>query len=129
MQGKTTRRQFLTGAMGLGLAGVAMPGMEMVPAVRVLGDTEALVPGDFIRVVWPWTLDPKRASVVHVANGEESTPMPVPEPTGLVFPRVDIPAIPPDGRLRAGRHEFFLAFEGRYLYLGGFDVRRFRFGC
>ena len=129
METRTTRRQFLTGLASLGALGSVLPALDLVPSLKVLGDTESLAPGDHIRVVWPWTMDSARAQVIHVVNGDVSDPMPVPAATGVFLPHVEIVAIPPDGRLRSGRHEFFLTFEGQHLYLGGFDVRRFHFGC
>ena len=66
--------------------------------------------------------------IVHVVDRNEVATAEAPEPSGLFSQVMEVRAFPPDGRLRPGRHDFYLETHGRRLWLGGYDVARFRFG-
>ena len=125
---KWSRRELLTGLVGAAASVVALPGTARARGIRVMGRAGDLVPGQVIRVVWPPDQDAAGAYIVHVVDRHEVGTAAAPEPSGLFTQVMEVQAFPPDGRLRPGRHDFYLETHGRRLWLGGYDVARFRFG-
>ena len=117
------RRAFLASMGVTGLAFVAGPLRALAGVPRRSGGRD-LVPGQVVRVPWPGA-----ATVVVHAHGRTETRVAAPAPSGLLMPRIDVVAMPPDGRLPAGRHDFFLEGPDGRAWLGGYDVAPFRFGC
>lgn len=122
------RRVFL--ASSLGAAAAFAAGLPAVAAPVARGRRD-LAPGEVVRVEWPRWLDSSSARLVHELDGRVLSRTPVPPARGILLPRIEVVAMPADGRMRAGRHDFFLEVEGSgtRLWLGGFGVARFRFGC
>jgi hypothetical protein len=123
----TDRRRFLAEILASGAALAVSPlGSRASPQVR--DGVRERVPGEIVTVAWPRSLDGRDAEVVMVRGGREVERNPVPRPRGLLFQRIDVVLMPSDGRLRPGRHDFFVECEGRRVALGGFSVQGFRFG-
>ena len=117
------RRDFLASLGVTGLAFAAGP-MRAFASGRPSAGGHDLVPGQVVRVPWPGPA----TTLVH-AHGRTEARVPAPARRGLLMPRIDVVAIPPDGRLPAGRHDFFLEGPDGRAWLGGYDVAPFRFGC
>jgi hypothetical protein len=119
-----TRREFLV------VAGATAA--SLVPAVALAASHRGrdLVPGQVVRVRWPLLVPPDRATVVHELDGRVLSRRPAGRPRGFLQPRFEVAAMPADGRMRPGRHDFYLEVPGRpRVWIGGFPVARFRFGC
>ena len=125
---RSTRREFLAGAAVA--AGAIVAGASPADASpRPASSARDLVPGQTVRVSWPWGLGSAGVEVVH-RHGTRETRTPAPVPSGILLRRIEVVAMPFAGRMRAGRHDFFLEVPGRgRLWLGGFGVSLFRFGC
>ncbi len=117
------RRDFLASLGVTGLAFAAGP-LRALARGRPRSGGRDLVPGQVVRVPWPG-----RATILVHAYGSTETRVPAPAPVGVLMPRIDVVAMPPDGRLPAGRHDFFLEGPDGRAWLGGYDVAPFRFGC
>ena len=122
------RREFLRDAVGALAALVVLPVPGLRAGPRVVGGAGEVAPGDVVRVVWPRALDAGRASVIHAVDGRIRTTTAAPPPTGLFLQFLEIAAVPADGRLGPGVHEFSLEVDGRRVVLGWFRVSPYRFG-
>ena len=123
----TDRRRFLAEILASGAALAVSPlGSRASP--RVPDGVRERVPGEIVTVAWPRSLDGQSAEVVLVRGGREVERRPAPRPRGLLLKQIDVVLMPSDGRLRPGRHDFFLQCDERRVALGGFSVQGFRFG-
>jgi hypothetical protein len=122
----TTRRQFL-GRAAAAMAALALP-LRAVAAPAPPPGRER-VPGEIVEIPWPWGRGVAGVRLVHRVDGVGRGSVPVAAPRGILLPRVSVVLLPPDGRLRPGRHGFVLEAPGARWDLGGYDVAGFRFGC
>ena len=110
-----SRREFLASALVLAATG------------GVPDFSQDRVPGEVVSIRWP--VGASRVRLLHELDGHEQSVSPV-RVKGLFVKRVEVVLMPSDGRMRPGRHEFFLLCDGRVrIPLGGFGVASFRFGC
>jgi hypothetical protein len=94
------------------------------------GADRDLVPGRVVRVPVPPSWRTLPLTVVHRHELLGETRAPAPPARGLLWPTVAVIAMPHDGRLKPGRHEFHLEAPDRQLLrVGGFEVTRFWLGC
>ncbi len=125
-----TRRTLLAWAAGgLVFWAAPRPGKAEVSTLPPLPDPPgSRYPGERILVWWPPFLDPSRARVVVLRDGQPAGEAPVVLPSEPGGRFLAVEARPPSP-VRPGRYDFVLAVGPVRLALGGFRIAPYRFGC